>query len=130
MEIDAACRALSAALSDQPQLRCLVVLGSRARGTHHADSDWDLGYLADAGFDALVLRQVTAAALGPDDIDLVDLDQASGLLRFQAAAQARVVLADPPESWERFVLAAARFWCDGGPVIRRAHDAVLEDLRS
>lgn len=130
MDIEDARQALPDALSDQPQLRILVVLGSRARGTHHERSDWDLGYLADEELDPLALREVVAATLGTDDLDLVDLDRASGLLRFQAASEARVIIENPPASWERFVLDATLFWCDAGPVIQRAYDAVLEDLSS
>ena len=68
-------------------LRLLVLFGSQARGEARPDSDWDLGYLAGAGFDpdALLLDLVTR--LGTDRVDLVDLARAGAQLRFKAAAE-------------------------------------------
>lgn len=128
METEPARRALDDALAEVPHLRVLVLHGSRARGTHHARSDWDLGFLADDGLDPLALRDLVATTLGTDDVDLVDLDQASGLLRFAAARDGLVIIARPSGAWERFVLDATLFWCDAGAVITGAHEAVLAEL--
>jgi predicted nucleotidyltransferase len=120
--------ALREVAARHPALRLLLVHGSRARGDAHAASDWDLGYLADDTLDVGLLHADLAQALGTDDVDLVGLARASALLRFEAARNGRVVVADPPEVHERFVLAATLFWCDAGPVIERAQAAVLASL--
>lgn len=108
-----------------PDLDLLLLHGSRSRGEAHAGSDWDLGYLG--AVDPVALLDGVAGALGTDDIDVVDLSRASALLRFEAARDG-LRLAGKPETHERFVLDAVRFWCDAGPVIRRAQDDVLAGL--
>lgn len=111
----------------RPGLRALLLFGSRARGDAAPTADWDLGYIADASFDPDALLPILVRALGTDRIDLVDLDAASGLLRFRAARDGVAVLGDQ-DAIERFRIDAASFWCDTEPVLRAAYDAVLERL--
>lgn len=103
----------------------LVLLGSRARGTEHAGSDWDLGYLADGPLDALDLRADVVATLGTDAVDLVPLVSASAVLRRDAAVHGRVLVRRRPGAFTDFQVEAAGFWCDVEPVIREAHADVL-----
>jgi hypothetical protein len=110
------------------RLRLLVLHGSRSGGDEHAGSDWDFGYQGEEGRDAAGLHSALTCALGTDDVDLTDLDRASALLRFETARRGRCIYEDVPGAFEAFVLAATLFWCDAGPVIRRAHDAVLAGL--
>jgi predicted nucleotidyltransferase len=65
-----------------PQLRLLVMHGSRARGDAHAGSDWDFAYLAGEGFDELGLRAALTRTLGTDAVDVVDLERAGAVLRY------------------------------------------------
>jgi predicted nucleotidyltransferase len=65
----------------------VVLFGSRARGTMHPRSDYDLAYVADAslnrgwGVAAELWRRVTECCGLPEtDLDLVDLEQASPVL--------------------------------------------------
>lgn len=109
-----------------PAIRLVVLHGSRARGDAHAGSDWDLGYLGD-GVDHLLVMSHFVSRLGTDDVDVVDLAGASALLRFKAAAEGRC-LYQRTDDHEQFVLQATDFWCDVGPVIRRAGEAVLSGL--
>ena len=111
-------------------LRLLVLHGSRSRGDEHARSDWDFGYQGDARLDPATLHVALTQTLGTEQIDLTDLDRASGLLRIQVAQRGRSVYEHAPDAFEAFVLAAALFWCDAEPVIRRAHEAVLAELPS
>ena len=62
-------RALAAA---SPGLRMLILFGSRARGDAWAQSDWDLAYAADPGFDADHCMSAVADLLAADRIALVD----------------------------------------------------------
>lgn len=108
-----------------PGLTLLLLHGSRSRGQEHAGSDWDLGYRGDA--DPATLLDAVASALGTDAVDLVDLDRATSLLRYEAARDG-VALYTSGDAYRDFVLEATRFWCDAGPVIRRAQQDVLAGL--
>ncbi|MDD7941972.1 nucleotidyltransferase domain-containing protein [Actinomycetospora lutea] len=127
---------LTAALSDHPAtagIGVLVLHGSRARGDAGPDSDWDLAYLADSRGDALPpdpvgLLALVADVLGTDAVDLVDLADASALLRFRAARDGVLLLQAEPGAFLDFRLEAVRFWCDAGPVIRAAQADVLAAL--
>lgn len=111
-----------------PGLDLLLLFGSRARGDAHAGSDWDLGYLADARFDAAGLLAALVETVGRDDIDLVDLARAGGLLRYRAARDGDVLFESRSRAGERFRLDAIQFWCDAEPVLRRGYAAVLREL--
>jgi predicted nucleotidyltransferase len=122
---------LAALLTAHPALagvRLLVLHGSRARGDAGPESDWDVGFLADDGFDVVGLVVALTTALGTDAVDIVDLATASALLRFRAARDGIALVERPPGEFRRFQLEAVRFWCDAGPVIRAAQDDVLAAL--
>lgn len=120
--------AISRAAAGHGGLRLLVLHGSRGRDEAHGRSDWDLGYVGDATLDPAALLATLTEQLGTDTVDLVDLERASALLRFQAAGHGRCLYERTPGSFETFVLDATLFWCDAEPVIRRAHAAVLDGL--
>jgi predicted nucleotidyltransferase len=119
---------IAALVAHHPGLRLFVLFGSRARGDATARSDWDFGYLAGPAFDPDRLRADLVAALRTEQIDLVDLDRAGGLVRFRAARDGRVLFESTPGTFARFWFDAVSFWCDMGPLIRAAYDAVLADL--
>jgi predicted nucleotidyltransferase len=119
---------LAEALRDDPALRgvsVLVLHGSRARRDHRPNSDWDFGFLGSPDVGRLSARLVEM--VGTDAVDVVDLAGASALLRFRAGADGVLIAGDPAE-FLRFRLQATQFWCDAGPVIRAAHDALLASL--
>lgn len=113
---------------DFPELRLLLLHGSRARGDAHPGSDWDFAYLADAGLDELGLRAALALALHTDAIDLVDLARAGAVLRFGAAREGRLVLEKAPGELDRFRLDAIRFWLEVEPILTQSHREVLGRL--
>lgn len=112
-----------------PALRLLVLFGSRARGDARGESDWDLGYLADAGLDPDALLLDMVSALGTDRIDLVDLARAGAQIRFRAAGEGRVLHEVDPGVFEKFWLEAVHFWCDAEPLLRAGYAQVLSRLR-
>lgn len=128
MDTETARDSLTHLAAGHPGLRLLVLYGSRAGEQAREGADWDLAYLADGDLDPLELLAEATTALGSDDVDLVDLATASGLLRFRVARDGVALYEDPPGAFEEFVLQAVHFWCDAGPVIRAAHEAVLADL--
>lgn len=105
-----------------------MVFGSRARGDAVASSDWDVGVLADPGYDADALLARLTVRLAADRIDLVDLARASGQLRYRVAQDGRLIFARAPDEWSRFWTDAVSFWCDAGPVLRRAYAGLLQEL--
>ena len=130
MELEAALPGLRRAAARADGLRLLVLHGSRSRGESHNGSDWDLGYLAADHLGPAALHADLSAALGSDDVDLVDLARTSALLRFEAARHGRCVHEGAPGAHRAFVLEATLFWCDAEVVIRRAQAAVLDNLPS
>lgn len=111
-----------------PGLRLLLLIGSRVTGEAHERSDWDFAFLGDGTLDVGTLQAEVTMALGTDDVDLVDLDRAGALMRFNAADTGACVAEADPGNHERFWLDAVHFWCDAGPLIRREYDAILEAL--
>lgn len=109
-------------------LRLLVLFGSRARGEATARSDWDLGYRGDASLDREGLLADVVAAAGTEAIDLVDLDRASGLVRFRAARDAIIVFEATDGTFAQFWFDAVSYWCDMGPIIRAGYDDLLTEL--
>lgn len=109
-------------------LRLAVLFGSRARGDATERSDWDIGYLGDQRLDPDALLTDLVLGLGTDRIDLVDLQRASGLVRFRAARDGRPLFQAADGIFEQFWLDAVGFWCDAGPVLRHAYEGLLAEL--
>ena len=112
-----------------PHLRLLLLFGSRARGDARERSDWDLGYLADEGFDADALLLDLVNALETDRIDLVDLARAGAQIRFRAAGDGRLLYQAEPRLFGKFRIDAVDFWCDVEPLLRDGYAQVLARLR-
>lgn len=110
-------------------LELLLLFGSRARGDAGAASDWDFGYQATAALDVAALLATIVELVGSDRIDLVDLRRASGLLRYRAARDGQPLYEARSGIADQFCLEAVRFWCDAAPVLERAYDDVLAELK-
>ena len=110
-------------------LELLLLFGSRARGDADAASDWDFGYQATGELDVAAFLATIVEAVGSDRIDLVDLRRASGLLRYRAARDGQPLYEARPGIADQFCLEAVRFWCDAAPVLERAYDDVLAELK-
>lgn len=113
---------------ETPGLELLLLFGSRARSDSHRQSDWDLGYRAAAQMDPVALRGRVVDVLGTDAIDLVDLERASGLLRYRAARDGQLVFEARPGLADEFRFEVVRFWCDAAPVLQRGYEDVLAEL--
>ena len=110
-------------------LDLLILFGSRARGNPRPGADWDFGYLADVAADVPGLLAAVVEALGDDQVDLVDLRRAGGLLRYRAARDGVLLHESEAEAFDRFRLEAVRFWCDNAPTFERGYEEILESLR-
>lgn len=112
---------LAALAAATPGLRLLVLFGSRARGEARPASDWDFGYLADEGFDPDALLADLITRLNTEHVDLVDLERANGLLRYNAAAEGKPLYEAELDEFERF-------WFDAEPILLAGYDEVLERI--
>ena len=110
-------------------LEVLILFGSRARGDARPGADWDFGYLGNETADVPGLLAALVEALEDDHVDLVDLRRASGLLRYRAACDGRLVHEATEGLVDRYRLEAVRFWCENATVFERGYDEVLEALR-
>jgi predicted nucleotidyltransferase len=120
---------LSAIAGGHPKLRLLLLFGSRAHGDTHERSDWDFGYLADAGMDPDALLLDLVKVLGTDRVDVVDLARAGAQIGFRAAADAQVLYEAEPGLFGKYWIEAVNFWCDVEPVLRAGYADVLARLR-
>lgn len=109
-------------------LELLVLFGSRGRGSTHPGSDWDFAFRGAESLELGRLNADLAAALATDEVDLVDLDRAGGLLRYRAARDGVPVYEAQPHTFERFWLDAVSFWCDARHVLEPSYDAILERI--
>ena len=101
---------LRRALEIGPPLRLAVLFGSAARGALRAKSDLDVGIVPenpDLPLNVELDLQARLERACLRHVDLVRLDRASTLLRWEAARHAVVILAEPPREFSRFVEHAA-----------------------
>jgi predicted nucleotidyltransferase len=103
---------LAQLLAGIPDLEFAVLVGSRARGTARADSDWDIAlqwrpqpdWFAHLGTQE-TLRHNIAGILGisAEAIDLIDLPRANLAMRASAAEDGVVLKGEDSLAWARFL---------------------------
>jgi len=99
-------------LRDEPALEFAVLVGSRATGTAHADSDWDialqwshqLDWFAVLGkTETLRLTLASQLNVAPDAIDLIDLRRANLAMRASVAEEGLPLAGEDSLAWARFL---------------------------
>jgi predicted nucleotidyltransferase len=99
-------------LRAQPLLDFAVLVGSRATGTAHARSDWDIALQWSPRLDWLTtlshtetLRHQLAEALciAPDAIDLIELRRANLAMRASVAEEGRPLAGQDSLAWAHFL---------------------------
>ena len=116
------------ALGSEPGVRLAVIFGSTTRQTSRPTSDVDVGVL---GIVTSRLSEVEAGlsrAVGRR-VDLIALETAPPLLRFEIARDGEVVLERSPHAWSDFRARAMVDWWDWAPIARRFHQAPASRLR-
>lgn len=121
-------QAVAAAARATVGLDLLILYGSRARGDAGQLADWDFGYLAEEATDVPGLLAALVEVLGDDNVDLVDLDRTTGLLRFRSSCDGVLVHEAKSGLFDRYRLDAARFWCENAPVFEQGYEEALEAL--
>ena len=103
---------LSDILSNQPELELAILIGSRATGTAHPDSDWDIAIQWNRGIDFLQqlaateqLRRTLAEVLGmsEQDVDLIDIPTARLAMRAVVAEEGVPLKGEDSLAWYRFL---------------------------
>ena len=117
-------------LQGAPDVRLAVVFGSAARQTEGRDSDLDVGvsFVEGTGQAAPALAVALERAAGRR-VDLVLLDNAPPLLRFEIARSGLVLVERAPRAWADFRSRAMIDWWDWAPTARMMHRVMAEKLR-
>ncbi len=116
---------LVAALKDGPPLRFAMLFGSAAKGALRADSDVDIGiFPMDSSLslsEELALQAELARVCGRE-VDLVRLDRASTLVRWQVVRYGRVLMETYPFSASRFAADSIAEYLDFAPAFEHASE--------
>lgn len=103
---------LSQFLSQEQDLELAILIGSRANGTVHQGSDWDLAIQWSRSLDSLLklgrtetLRRQIAQLLDSEEsaIDLIDLPMARLAMRAVVAEEGVVLKGNNSLCWNRFL---------------------------
>lgn len=110
-------------------LRLAVLYGSTARGDHDQSSDLDIGVSFEPSADAGPRLEVELSRISHRTVDLVRLDDAPPLLRFEIAREGRLLLERIPFAWTDFKARAMVDWWDWAPLAHALHAAALQRVR-
>ena len=112
----------------EPDVRLSVLFGSAARNELRPGSDVDVAVLGVASVQLGALEAAISRATGRS-VDLVSLDTAPPLLRFEVARDGLVLTERVPHAWSDFKARAMVDWWDWAPYARRFHRAAAGRLR-
>lgn len=119
------------ALAAGPSLRLAMLFGSAAKGGFHSGSDIDVGIIpVDPDLplaDELRLQSAMECALNRS-VDLVRLDHAPTLVRYQVAIEGVALLEATPFERSHFVATAASEYLDFEPALLRAQKLFKQRL--
>jgi predicted nucleotidyltransferase len=114
-----------------PAVQLAVLFGSVARGENRDRSDVDLGVWLEP--DTLDQRVEVEAELGRAagrPVDVIVLNQAPPLLRFEIARDGVLLLERREGMWTDFKARAMIDWWDWGPTARMIEAAAIERLKA
>lgn len=103
---------LAKILGEQPELQFAVLVGSRATGVVHAQSDWDIALQWSPQLDWLtilskteILRNTLAVAMhiAPSAIDLIELRRANLAMRASVAEEGLPLAGQASLAWMHFL---------------------------
>ena len=124
---------LTRVLEHNPSVTLAVLFGSAARGADGPANDVDVGVL----FASDAARHECATALGVAlerscgrTVDLVTLNDAPPLLRFEIARTAVLLVERSQHAWSDFRVRAAVDWWDWAPTARRMYAAAAARVRA
>lgn len=119
-----------AVLRTLPAVRLATAFGSVARGDERSGSDVDIGLLLDPHTPELRSRiEADLGRAAGREIDVVYLDAAPPLLRFEIASDGVLLAARDRSDWVDFRARAMIDWWDWAPTARIITDAAIRRLR-
>jgi predicted nucleotidyltransferase len=116
-------------LQATPGVRLAVLFGSAGRRRQHASSDLDVGVSFESSVDAGQHLEVELSRVSHRRVDLVRLDEAPPLLRFEIARDGRVLLERVPHAWTDFKARAMVDWWDWAPLAHALQASALKRVR-
>ena len=120
---------LVAALTADADVQLAVMFGSAARHAGHRRSDLDIG-VSGVAHHRLPALALALARIARQDVDLIALDTAPALLRFEIAREGSVLLARSPHLWPDFQARAMVEWWEWAPLARRFTAAAMARLEA
>ena len=117
------------ALETDESVVLAVLFGSGARNELRPTSDLDVGVLGTVA-GRLAALQVTLERATRRTVDLIALDTAPPLLRFEIARDGIVLVERTPHLWSDFKMHAMIDWWDWAPTARLFQQAAVARLRS
>lgn len=112
-----------AALRGGPPVRLAILFGSTARGTQRNDSDIDIGIVPEdpeLPLNEELTLQTELSRVSGRQVDLVRLDRASTLLRWQVVRYGRALVEAEPFAAARFTADTVAEYLDFAPAFERA----------
>ena len=116
-------RTLAVYAAAEPTLHLVVFLGSASRGDAGGTADFEIGYVAEPGFDAPTFQELAASVLNLDRVAIADLKR-SATTAFRAAREGALVFEREPNTFAEFRERAIHNWCELAPVVNAAYDRI------
>jgi predicted nucleotidyltransferase len=114
------CESLRAVLANHPGMRLGVLFGSAAADRRRPESDVDVAVLVlDVAFSPIAeaALQLALARVAAADVDLIRIETAPTLLRWQIATKGRPVFEASPGEFARFQARAAAEYLEYAPAL-------------
>ena len=125
---------ITAYLQKQPTVSADYLFGSHAKGTARADSDVDIAVLFTTGlsfkerFDLKLSLAGDLEELLTKQVDVVDLEEASYLLRHQVFLHGILLFEKNPRERVEFVVKSRREYFDFRKFIEQRNNALLNEI--
>ena len=116
-------RTLAVYAAAEPTLHLLVFLGSSSRGDAGGAADFEIGYIADAGFDAQTFQELAASVLDLEKIAIANLLR-SPTTAFRAAREGALVYERTANAFDEFRERTIHNWCELAPVLNAVYDRI------
>lgn len=111
-----------------PSLKFLILFGSRSRGNHRPDSDWDfaISYDKKADNDYLIALSILSELFDTDldFIDLIDLDHCSPLMKYQVARDGKLIYEKNLGDFLKFRVRAWKEYADTAKFRKAQKDSI------
>jgi uncharacterized protein len=120
--------ALRSALASHDDVRLAIAFGSLAKGLSQPRSDVDLAVSGPTSPARLAELAVTLSRACGRQVDLVAIESAPPLLRYEIARDGLVLLERQPDAWPAFKARALIDWWDWAPMARRFGAAAMARL--